>query len=134
MKTFICIASAGLIFSLCNPKLTPDHNWKDKKWGLIELQGVPVQVSNTDKDAHLVLSATDKRYSGTGGCNRIMGTYTIDNKNRISFGDAAGTKMSCPDLAFETRFLESLKTVDNYSMDGNSLLLKKGKETVMKLQ
>jgi len=41
--------------------------------------------------------------------------------------------MACPDLAFETKFLESLGTVDNYSMEGNSMLLKKGKETVMKL-
>jgi heat shock protein HslJ len=133
MKAVICLATLGMIFSTCGPKPTADHNWKDKKWVLIELQGNPVQVSGTDKDAHLVFSAADKRYSGTGGCNRIMGTYTIDNKNHLSFGNSAGTKMACPDLAFETKFLEALVTVDNYSMEGSSMLLKKGKEKIMKL-
>ena len=44
------------------------------------------------------------------------------------------TKMMCGDQAFEDRFLEVLKEVDGYEVENNSMLLKKGKEVVMRLR
>ena len=42
--------------------------------------------------------------------------------------------MMCNDQAFEDRFLEVLNEVDGYTIENTSLLLKKGKEVVMRLR
>jgi heat shock protein HslJ len=123
-----------LLVIACGQKLSPDHGWKEKKWVLTELKGIPVQLSGTEKDAHLILTPGDKKFSGSGGCNRITGTYTLGKKNELHFVNPASTRMACPDLAFETKFLEVLQEVDHFGTDGEFLLLKKGKETIMKLQ
>ncbi len=127
------IFMAFVAFS-CSPKLSPDSSWGGKNWVLQELKGVPVQTSNSDKDAHLVFSPSEKRYSGTGGCNRIAGTYTIGKDNALKFADGMGTLMECPDIAFEKLFLSTLQTVNRYEFLNNELHLKNGKDIVMKLK
>lgn len=100
----------------------------------MEMNGVPVQVSGTDKDAHLVFSPKDRNFSGSGGCNRIMGTYALDKDNKIRFSNPAGTKMYCPDIKFEEKFLEVLNTVQNYGVSETEMILSNGKTTVLKFQ
>lgn len=130
---FVFVFVSGVLFA-CSPKLSPDNNWKDKRWILTELKGVPVQLSGTNRDAHLFFSPSDKRYTGSGGCNRINGSYEIDKRNKISFGDAAATRMTCPDISFENTFLSTLKEVNSYEMHDKTMVLKKGNEIVMKLK
>lgn len=124
-----------ILFSMaCASNKLPDNNWADKKWVLMELRGAPVQISGTDKDAHLVFAAPDKRFFGSGGCNRINGAYTMAKKGRLSFSEPMSTRMSCPDLAFESSFLATLKEVDRFSVLDNTLHLMKGNEVLMKLK
>lgn len=123
-----------LSFFSCSPKLSPDHSWGERKWVLFEIKGTPVQLSGTDKDAHLVFFAADKRYGGSGGCNRINGIYEINNNNKLSFGETASTKMLCSDQAFENNFISALRTINNYVIEDGIMSLKNGKETVMKLR
>lgn len=134
MKNFLKLIIMLSVVSACSAAKTPDHNWKDKKWVLQELKGVPVQISGTNSDAHIVFSATDSRFSGSGGCNRIMGGYTISKKGAISFTNPAASMMACPNLAFEQSFLSTLATVDHYALEEQVLVFKKGKEVVMKLK
>jgi heat shock protein HslJ len=122
-----------LAFS-CSPKLTPDHSWGNRKWVLMELSGFPVQVSGTEKDASLVFNAAEKKFYGSGGCNRINGIYTITGKGAMSLGNTASTMMNCVDQAFEDRFIAALKTVNGYSVEDNILLLKSRKNVVMRLR
>ena len=130
---FAIIALLACIYS-CSPRLSPDHSWGERKWVLFEIKGNPVQLSGTDKDAHLVFFAADKRYGGSGGCNRINGVYFINKNNKLNFGETASTKMLCPDQAFENNFLTALKTIDNYTLEDNIMSLKHGKDVVMKLR
>ncbi len=126
-----------LMFSIlvsCSPKVAPDHNWDMKRWTLYELKTVPVQLSGTEKDANLLFVPSQKQVSGTGGCNRISGSYEISKKGKIRFLNVVSTKMMCNDQAFEDRFLEVLNEVDGYTIENTSLLLKKGKEVVMRLR
>lgn len=126
---------ALLLFAYsCSHKLSPDHNWGDRKWVLFEIKGNPVQLSGTDKDAHLVFFAADKRYGGSGGCNRINGIYEINNKNKLSFGETASTRMLCSDQAFENSFIAALSTVNSYEITNGIMTLKNGKEVVMRLR
>lgn len=130
---FLFIVSSCVLFA-CSPKLSPDNNWEDKRWVLAELKGVPVQLSGTNRDAHLFFSPSDKRYTGSGGCNRINGSYEISKRNKIRFGDAVATRMTCPDIRFENTFLSALKEVDSYELYNKTMLLKDGNEIVMKLK
>jgi heat shock protein HslJ len=123
-----------LFISSCSPKLTPDHNWAGQKWVLTELSGVPVQLSGTDKDAHLVFSPKERSYSGSGGCNRIMGAYAIDKGNKIKFNNPAGTRMACPDIRFEEKFIEVLSSVENYGVSDREMFFSKGNTVVLKFQ
>ena len=118
----------------CSPRISPDSGWQGGRWVLTEMNGVPVQVSGTEKDAHLVFSTADKRYSGSSGCNRLMGSYTLGKKGAISLGTPAGTRMTCIDQKFEDAFNTFFKTVNRYSVDGKVMLLKNGEQVVMRLE
>ncbi len=133
MKKLFFPAIAMSILVSCSPKMSPDNGWSGSKWVVIQLNGNPVQTSGSDRDAHIQFMPDQKRYSGTSGCNRMTGSYEIDNKRKIKFGDAAITKMACEDMAFENSFLSALKSVDNYVSEENTLLLKSGERVVLKL-
>lgn len=132
------LAGIGLFFVVvlfsCSPKLSPDHNWAEGKWILTELKEVPVQISgNSNKDAHLEFRPSSKTYAGFGGCNRIGGSYTI-SKSKIKFTPASAKLAGCPDVPFETTFLSLLNNVDKYDVNGNTMILKDGNKTVIKLE
>ena len=134
MKRLLSALLLLAVFISCGRKLSPDHDWNNKQWVLMEIKGVPVQLSGSSRDAHLEFNTAEKRFSGSGGCNRIAGTYTLGKKNAVNFSNPVSTRISCPDLAFEDLFIATLKTVDNQKEDGNLLLLRNGGDVVLKLQ
>ncbi len=134
MKLSFILASVMFLSFSCSPKLPPDNNWAIGKWILTELKEVPVQQSgNTNKDAHLVFETVSKSYRGFGGCNTINGTYIINN-DKIKFTALASRFAACPDVPFETTFLNALNEVDKYLVTGNTMVFKKGKTTLIKMQ
>ena len=134
MKLSLSLAAFAFLLFSCSPKLPPDNNWAIGKWILIELKEVPVQISgNTSKNAHLVFETSSKSYRGFGGCNNISGTYTI-NSGKISFKAQSARLAGCPDVPFETTFLNALNEVDKYVVTGNTMVLKKGRTALLKFQ
>jgi len=129
--TFILLVA--MIASECTPKLSPDAGWARQNWVVVEMRGVPVQQSGGRRDAHIVFEVADKRFTGNGGCNQINGNYILD-KSEIKFTDVIATKMACNDIEFENAFLSTLSSVDRYEVNGNDLLLKKKRETILVLR
>ncbi len=117
----------------CSPKLAPDTGWGRQRWVLVEMKGVPVQQSGGRRDAYINFEVNEKRFSGNGGCNQVNGNYSID-KNSIRFGEVTSTKMSCDDIEFENTFLSTLNSIDRYEVNGNDLLLKRKRETLLVLR
>lgn len=109
----------------------PDETWTDKQWTLVEMEGFPVQISNSEQDAHLKFVAAEKMVAGNGACNRIFGPYLIESKNRISFSNLASTMMICPNQDFENKFLQNLRDVRYYEVFGEELWLKNTKKRVI---
>lgn len=131
--SLIGFCSIIFLFS-CSPKLSPDNNWAEGKWIVTELKEVPVQVSgNTYKDAHIEFMPSTKKYQGFGGCDNISGSYTVSS-DKIKFTPSGAKGADCPDTPFETTFLNLLKDVDKYTLSGNTMTLKKGKSSIVKLQ
>jgi len=130
---FLLILFLAIISFECTPRLSPDAGWARQNWVVIEMRGVPVQQSGGRRDAHIVFEVADKRFTGNGGCNQINGNYTLD-KNEIKFTDVIATKMACNDIEFENAFLSTLGNIDRYEVNGNDLLLKNRKETLLVLR
>ena len=132
MKYLFILFIAMIAFE-CTPKLSPDAGWARQNWVVVEMKGVPVQQSGGRRDAHIVFEVAEKRFTGNGGCNQINGNYTLD-KNEIKFTDVIATKMACNDIEFENAFLSTLSSIDRYEVNGNDLLLKKRRETLLVLR
>src|SRR4051812_2065789 len=118
MNKLILAFSLVITIASCSPKLSADNTWDRRRWILVELKGVPVQLGGGGRDAYIEFTPSTKRFAGNAGCNQISGTYTLD-KRKLDFGDVISTKMSCPDISFETTFLSELSGVDRYETDGN---------------
>lgn len=132
MKYIFILFLAVIAFN-CTPRLSPDAGWARQNWVVVEMKGVPVQQSGGRRDAHIVFEVAEKRFTGNGGCNQINGNYTLD-KNEIKFTDVIVTKMACNDIEFENAFLSTLSSIDRYEINGNDLVLKKKRETLLVLR
>lgn len=89
-------------------------------WKLIELNNSKTTVSDNQREPHIVLDA-ENRVSGSDGCNRMMGSYTLDG-NKLTLGQMAGTKMACMDgMEQSAAFNEALTKVATYSLKGDQL-------------
>ncbi len=99
----------------------------DRRWKLIELDGKPVADSINGKEPFLLLLATEGRYTGSGGCNGIGGTFALAGKGRITFSQGMSTKMACEDMEVENGLTKVLVAADNYSLKGDSLSLNKAR-------
>jgi heat shock protein HslJ len=113
-----------------DPMETPEI--QETYWKLTELMGKPVSLSeNMKKEIHIIFKKEGKRVQGFSGCNTIMGKYELKEGNRITFTGMASTMMACPDLATESEFNKMLGTIDNYSINGNTMTLNRARMAPM---
>jgi heat shock protein HslJ len=93
-------------------------------WKLVELNGKPVTTPDNQHEAHIILrGGQPPALSGSGGCNRLMGSYTLAG-DTITFGRAAMTMMACPEgMDTEQAFIAVLEGTKHWHIDGSQLLL-----------
>ena len=101
------------------------------EWQLVQLGGV---TYTPETERFTLLFGEENHLSGIGACNRISGSYTAGEKNALSIGPLAATRMACPGLEQEQRFFEALRTTTHYDMDGPLLLLLRNGELQAVLQ
>lgn len=100
------------------------------EWTLVELEGEPVEVGPDEIAPALVLDLEESRVSGSGGVNRLTGTFVL-NESELRFGPLATTRMAGPEAAMlrEARFLAALGRVTSCELDGSTLTLLAGEES-----
>jgi putative lipoprotein len=92
-------------------------------WKLVRLAERPVTAPERQREAHLILHPADGRVSGSGGCNRLTGSYELEGE-RLTFGRMAGTMMACRDgMDTERAFLDALSRVRRARVLGQQLQL-----------
>lgn len=92
-------------------------------WKLTQLGNAAVTASEHQREAHLILHKDNTRLSGSGGCNRLLGGYTLEG-DRLSFGNVGSTMMACVDgMEQEQRFLAALKDATRWRITGQQLTL-----------
>ncbi|MEO6915498.1 MAG: META domain-containing protein [Chitinophagaceae bacterium] len=120
------------------PKSVMSKNSKvslNGKWELRFLvnQKTPFAELYPDRKPFLNLSDENTKFNGNTGCNTINGNAVIEG-NRINFPEAmAMTRMMCPGEG-ENAFLSTLKKVNGYSLNGETLTLLMGDIALMRFE
>jgi heat shock protein HslJ len=87
----------------------------------MQVGDTPVDVENARRP-HLTLRSDSGSVAGSGGCNRLFGTYALTG-NGLRFSGLGSTKMACPDMEIETAFTQALERVDTWRIAGAELQL-----------
>ena len=92
-------------------------------WKLTVLGNNLVAAAPQQREAHFILNPANRTVSGSGGCNRLTGSYEL-NGDRISFRNVASTMMACVEAASmstERVFLGALGRVTRWRITGQRL-------------
>jgi heat shock protein HslJ len=116
----ICMA----LLSACTTSASKQSSGGDltgQVWALTELLGKP-PVAGTGVSAEFT---TDGKLSGSAGCNRYAGSYTVSGSNLTIATPLASTMMMCdPDvMGQETLYLITLGEARTFSVKGDKLTL-----------
>lgn len=102
---------------------------ENTKWIITSLEGL--DMSDREKNGQIIyftLNPDGNRVNGFSGCNTFMGTYKLEEGNRISFSQMGSTRMACPDSNInESEILSIFSTADNYTITNGKLSLNKAK-------
>lgn len=112
-----------------------NESLQDMYWKLTRLEGEPIERVAGQREPHLVLHTAEQRLAGSGGCNRITGSYALRD-DTLTFGSVATSRMACPDgMEQEQRFLSVLSGVRFWRIDGSHLeLLGPAREILARLE
>ncbi|HTS58021.1 MAG TPA: META domain-containing protein [Terriglobales bacterium] len=92
-------------------------------WKLTNLGNTPVPAASEQKEPHFVLDSQTRRVSGSGGCNRLTGSYEL-NEDHLKFSQMASTMMACLEgMDTEKAFLQALEQVNTWKIGGRQLEL-----------
>jgi heat shock protein HslJ len=93
-------------------------------WALTEMDGEAISAADFPNGVPtLDLQLRQGRVFGQAGCNRMNGKFTMGN-NALTFGPLASTKMACPAMQFENKYLSALSgNTLTYELDGLKLHL-----------
>ena len=118
-----------MVFSLMSFAQT---NLGNMRWELTHLNGKLV----VDSKAHLEFGETEKRITGSTGCNRMFGTYEL-NRSSFKLNGVGATRMACmPTGAMETEsaFLKALGEANAMKRSGRNLTLYKHKARILRFK
>jgi heat shock protein HslJ len=103
------------------------------EWTLVELDGVPLDLAE-DERAFLLLDLEEAYVTGSGGCNRLVGSFALA-EDELRFGALATTRMVCSEAVMrrEQDFLAALARVTAYGLEERSLALLADDEVVARL-
>ncbi len=108
--------------SILGPVASMPVPLEESNWTLTHLGDQPLKASSSDREITLHFDKTNQRVTGSAGCNRLTGGYSLKG-NALSFTPLATTRMSCPDDNLETRYLAALDKVTTYRIAGARLEL-----------
>ena len=121
-----CVAAAQSTGASANPDLgTASVSLKETQWNLVELEGNPVTAASSQNQPYIYLHAEGDKLTGSGGCNRVFGSFDLDG-SLLQFHSVAQTLMVCPGSsgAHEPELQQALKLATSYRIDGDTLELK----------
>jgi len=110
--------------------LTPENT----VW-VLESYGDPDDLNSILEDTEITaeLSSTEKRVSGSAGCNKYFAGYEI-NQNELTLTSPVGsTRMACPEAVMnqEAEYLEILQNIESFDIEGDQLRIVSGDKVLL---
>jgi len=109
------------------PGAKPAASLEGTFWKLVALGNTPAIAMPTAREASFTLHSGDHRLSGSGGCNRLLGTYET-SAGTLTIIPSGTTMMACAEelMHQENDFVSALKMTTNYKVIGDTLELRSG--------
>ena len=96
-----------------------DLSITDKEWIVVAFANEKIEQLTAEQFPTMKLS--EGRITGYSSCNRMQGTYSME-KNKITFGAIAVTKMFCFDTKdIEEKYLKMLPEVKSWKCEDDKL-------------
>ena len=93
------------------------------EWKLIWLGSTKIELGVPQQVPYIQLDPENHRVSGSGGCNRLSGTYELEG-NHLKFTQMAMSRMACLHGGeTENAFTQALDLVTAWKIVGGTLLL-----------
>jgi putative lipoprotein len=134
----IALTLLAATLAACGSGISLDEPIEGPTWRLVRLGDQPVD-SNADpqRGAQIQFDRSSGRVTGSGGCNRISGTFQRSGYD-LRMGQLASTRMACTDPVRgenEMQFFAALQTTASYRLQGPSrlVLLDAGGRTLVTL-
>ena len=97
-----------------------------QRWVATEIDGFQVQVpeQNIAQTPFIQFDARTKRFSGSDGCNRIMGSFS-NSADSLTLEQTTTTKIMCPNAnnLTATQYIQALEKTDHYRVSSQLLVL-----------
>lgn len=127
MKIIIALiffaAMTAMISSCSSSGSQTNTKLEGTRWILTKLNGVPVLTTSGKKEAFITFNSPEKKFTGSGGCNNMFGTYTRSGSS-LSIGPVARTEMFCEGvMETEDGFVKALGKNAKYRIKGDVLSL-----------
>jgi heat shock protein HslJ len=108
---------------------------EDVYWKLVELDGEPVDTAACPQEPHLLFLSEDSRLAGSGGCNRLTGTYETTGE-KLRFQPIAMTRMACEQRVMELEHgvAAALGATNRYGIEDDELALCDGERVLARLR
>ena len=103
--------------SACGSGISLDEPIEGPVWRLVQLGNEPVAPGG---EAQVQFDRNSGRVSGSGGCNRVSGSFTRSGV-ALRIGQLASTRMACADPvrgANEAQFISALQATASYRLAG----------------
>jgi len=113
-----------------------DENLVEKKWKLIEINGVALSSMNPQPavEAFIFFQIEGNKVNGNSGCNNFVGTYKTQPGKFISFSQMVSTRRMCIDITIEDQMDKIFPSVDSHFIQGKTLSLKQGENALAKFE
>jgi len=108
---------------------------EDVYWKLVELDGEAVDTAACPQEPHLLFLSEGSRLAGSGGCNRLAGTYEAAGEE-LRFQPIAMTRMACEPsvMELEHAVAAALGATDGYRITDGELELRNGERLLARLR
>lgn len=106
-----------------------DNGIANKYWKLKKLAGKEIEMATNQEREQYFIIQDDGTITGFAGCNQFAGNSILEKDNlRIRFENVLSTLRACPDVQVsESQFLKVFELTDNYTINGNNLMLNIGR-------
>lgn len=118
----IRFAMTALLLSLAACGVSEKASLNGTTWKLVSMTAIPDEAIAAEPDAFTIeFNAADTMAYGRTNCNRFFGKYTTTEAGELHFGNMGATRMACPDMQYESEFLQMLDAVDRYAIEDGKL-------------